>query len=109
MHEVARGAFYPKHGVKGPPAWGERPTVLIQILQLKLCFFLIMSKLILVQNNHFSKVCTIYFSVFKIKANSEMLTQNMTQTCNNSMLHNTNILCVFNPILLTNVFAVDLR
>ncbi len=39
--------------------------------------------------------------------NSEEQTQNMTQTCNDSMLNNTNILYVFNPIL-TNVFAADL-
>ncbi len=40
--------------------------------------------------------------------NYEMQTQNMMQTFNNSMLNNTNTLYVFNPILLTSVFAVDL-
>ncbi len=43
----------------------------------------------------------------KMNKNSEEQTQNMTQTCNDSMLNNTNILYVFNPIL-TNVFAADL-
>ncbi len=41
--------------------------------------------------------------------NSDMQLANMTQTCNNSMLNNTNILYLFNPNLLTNVFAADLR
>ncbi len=53
MYEVARRAFYPIHGIDTNTS-------------AKIMFCLIMSKLILVQNNHFSKVCTV-FCLFKKK------------------------------------------
>ncbi len=49
------------------------------------------------------------FSIPQNELNNEMHIQNMMQTCNNWMLININILYVFNPILLTNVFAADLQ
>ncbi len=45
MYEVAREAFYPTHGAHGVDTNTSAK---------------IMSKLILVQNNHFSKVCTYF-------------------------------------------------
>ncbi len=51
-----------------PHTWGKKHMVLIQLL--KQCFlFLIMSKLILVQNNHFSQVWlfSAYFEKIQLK------------------------------------------
>ncbi len=63
------GPFNPTHGVKHSPAWGKNSHVIDTYTSAKIRYiyiycFLIMSKLILVQNNHFSKVCTI-FCLFK--------------------------------------------
>ncbi len=57
MYEVARRAFYPIHGID--------TNTSVQILKAKIMFCLIMSKLILVQNNHFSKVCTVFCLIKK--------------------------------------------